>query len=256
MSSLLPVLTVPNLAAGYDYAADMIGRVWHAVIAALVLVAMVVQIVIAARVPGMPHDVSPGVLRGASTAGRIVRVLSFFTIQSNLLSGLVSAQLARDPHRDGRAWRALRLAALFGITVTGIVYSTVLARIHEPNGAAETLVNDIVHYVVPVLMVLGWLLFGPRPRIDARTVWLSLLFPFAWLAYTLVRGAIWDWYPYPFLDVTAHGYARVALNSLGVVVVFAALAVLFAFGDQKLPQAASSRSAAPTSRNNDSTRRT
>lgn len=256
MSSVLPVLTVPNLAAGYDYAAGMIGRVWHAIIAALVLVAMVVQIVIAVRVPGTPHDVSPGVLRGSSTAGRIIRLLSFFTIQSNLLSGLVSAQLARDPNRDGRAWRALRLAALFGITVTGIVYSTVLARIHEPNGAAETFVNDIVHYVVPVMMVLGWLLFGPRPRIDARTVRLSLLFPLAWLAYTLVRGAIWHWYPYPFLDVTTHGYLRVVLNSLAVVVVFAVLAVIFALGDRKLPQPASSRNAAPTSRSSDSTRRT
>jgi hypothetical protein len=234
----------------------MIGRVWHAVIAALVLVAMVVQIVIAVRVPGTPHDVSAGVLRGSSTAGRIIRVLSFFTIQSNLLSALVSAQLARDPHRDGRDWRALRLAALLGITVTGIVYSTVLARIHEPNGAAETFVNDVVHYVVPVMMVVGWLLFGPRPRIAVLTVWLSLLFPLAWLAYTLVRGAIWHWYPYPFLDATTHGYLRVVLNSLAVVVVFAVLAVLFALGDRRLPQAASSRSAAPTSRSSDSTRRT
>ncbi len=256
MSSLLPVLTVPNLAAAYDYAVGMIGRVWHAVIAVLVGVAIVVQIVIAVRLAGTPHDVSAGLVRGSSTAGRIIRVLSFFTIQSNLLCGLVSAQLARDPDRDGRAWRVLRLAALFGITVTGIVYSTVLARIHEPNGGAETFVNTVVHYIVPVMMVLGWLLFGPRPRIDARTVWLSLLFPLGWLAYTVVRGAIWHWYPYPFLDVTTHGYLRVLLNSLAVVVVFAVLALLFALGDRNLPQAASSRNAAPTSRSSDSTRRT
>ena len=106
-------------------------------------------------------------------------------------------------------WRPLRLAALVGITVTGIVYSTVLAAIHQPNGAAEVTVNTIVHYVVPVLMVAGWLLFGPRPRIDRRAIGWSLLFPVLWLAYTLIRGAIWAWYPYPFVDVTAHGYARV-----------------------------------------------
>lgn len=88
-----------------------------------------------------------GVVRGSSLPGRIIRVLSFFTIESNLLCGVVSAQLAARPDRDGPAWRAVRLAALVGITVTGIVYSTVLAAIHEPNGTAETV--DVVPVPVP-----------------------------------------------------------------------------------------------------------
>ncbi len=204
---------------------------------------MVLQLVIAARLPGAPHDVSVGVLRGASLPGRFIRVLSFFTIQSNLLIGLVSAQLAADRHRDGTRWRVVRLAALFGITVTGIVYSTVLARIHQPNGADETVVNTLVHYIVPVLAVLGWVVFGPRPRIGRPVVLWSLLFPVLWLAYTLVRGAVWDWYPYPFLDVTTHGYARVVLNSVFlheaveaglVTALFGAVASVFAFGDRRL----------------------
>ena len=132
--------------------------------------ALVVQVVIAARVPGTPHSVTTGLLRGSSLPGRIIRVFSFFTIQSNVLSGMVSAQLAIRPDRDGPGWRALRLAALTGITVTGIVYSAVLADVHEPHGAAETMVNTIVHYVVPIMMVAGWLLFGPRPRVDRATV--------------------------------------------------------------------------------------
>lgn len=213
----------------------MIARCWHGAIALAVVVAVVLQIVIAVRVSGTPHDVSVGVLRGSSTPGRILRVLSFFTIQSNLLSGLVSAQLAMRPDRDGRGWRALRLAALFGIIVTGIVYSTVLARIHEPNGSAETFVNTIVHYVVPIMMLLGWLVFGPRPRIDGRAVLASLAFPVLWLGYTLVRGAIWGWYPYPFLDVPAHGYATVAVNAVLVTIVLAAVAGVLAFGDRWLP---------------------
>jgi len=206
------------------------------VIAAAVLVALVAQIVIALRLPGSPHNTDAGFVRGGSVAERVIRVLSFFTVQSNILSGVVSIQLAIRPDRDGRAWRAVRLAALFGITVTGVVYSTVLARIHEPDGAAETLTNTLVHYVVPLMMVLGWLAFGPRPRIDGRTVAWSLAWPVAWLAYTLVRGAIWSWYPYPFLDVVTHGYARVALNAVLVTLVFVAIAGLAAFGDRRLPR--------------------
>ena len=123
------------------YAATMIARRWHAAIAIIVCVALALQIVIAAHVPGSPHDVGTGLLRGSSLPGRIIRVFSFFTVQSNLLSGIVSAQLAARRDRDGPVWRAFRLAALLGITVTGIVYSTVLAQIHEPNGFSETLVT-------------------------------------------------------------------------------------------------------------------
>ena len=213
----------------------MIARAWHAVIAILVLAAIVVQIVVAVRVPGSPHETTAGLLRGSSTAGRIVRVFSFFTIQSNLLSGLVSGQLAVKPDRDGPVWRAVRLAALFGITVTGIGYSAVLADIHEPHGVAETFVNDIVHYIVPVMMVVGWLAFGPRPRIDRGTVLRSLWFPVLWFTYTLFRGAVWGWYPYPFLDVPSLGYTRVLINAVVATVVLAGVAGLFTFGDRKLP---------------------
>jgi hypothetical protein len=215
----------------------MIARRWHAAIAIIVCVALALQIVIAARVPGSPHDVGTGLLRGSSLPGRIIRVFSFFTVQSNLLSGIVSAQLAARRDRDGPVWRAFRLAALFGITVTGIVYSTVLAQIHEPNGFSETLVNTLFHYVVPIMMVVGWLAFGPRPRITTGTVLWSLLFPALWMVYTLVRGAIWKWYPYPFLDVTTHGYARVTVNAILVTLVLAAVAALFALGDRWLPPA-------------------
>jgi len=213
----------------------MLVRAWNATIAALVAAAIIVQIVIAIGVNGTPHDVSVGLLRGSSLPGRIMRVLSFFTIQSNLLCGIVSAQLAAKPSRDSAARRALRLAALFGITVTGIVYSTVLARIHEPHGTAETAVNTLVHYIVPIMMVVGWLAFGPRPRIKVATVLWSLMFPVLWFAYTLTRGAIWKWYPYPFVAVASHGYARVVGNALIVTAVFAVLAWLFAQGDRRLP---------------------
>jgi hypothetical protein len=222
----------------------MLARLWHGMIAVLVVAAIVLQIAIAVRVSGSPPGHAAGVLRGGSLAERIIRVFSFFTILSNLLCGIVSAQLAARPDRDGTAWRALRLAALVGITVTGIVYSTVLAAIHEPSGADETIANLIVHYIVPIMMVAGWLAFGPRPRIDSRTVLRALALPVLWLAYTLVRGAIWNWYPYPFLDVTSHGYARVVLNALVVTVVIGAVAGAFAFGDARLPAAPARRGSA------------
>jgi uncharacterized membrane protein len=209
-------------------------RVWHGAVAALVLFAIVLQIKIGVDAPARPAGHAVGTLAGTGTAGRVVRLLSFFTVQSNILSGLVSAQLAVNPSRDGTLWRIARLDALFGIAVTGIVYSTVLARIHEPHGWEQTSSNAIVHYVVPLTMVIGWLLFGPRPRISAAVVRWSLAWPVAWLGYTLIRGEIWHWYPYPFVDAASEGYARVVVNAVAVTAVFGAVAALFACGDRRL----------------------
>jgi hypothetical protein len=187
-----------------------------------------------------PPGHAVGTLAGAPTAERILRVLSFFTVQSNILSGVTAAQLARSPDRDGPYWRAVRLASLFGITVTGIVYATVLAKVHEPHGWQETFTNDVFHYAVPIMMLAGWLLFGPRPRIDPRTIGLAILWPAAWVAYTMIHGAITSWYPYPFADVITHGYARVSTGAVLILVVLLVVTTLFWAGDRSLPRSTES----------------
>lgn len=217
---------------------SVVRRGWHATIALLVLTGLIVQLWIAVGVSATPPGHAVGTLAGTSLSGRVVRVLSFFTIQSNILSGIVSAQLAGNPHRNGPVWRAVRLAALVGISVTGVVYSTVLAKVHEPHGGKEIFANTVFHYLVPILMVIGWVLFGPRPRVDLRTVALSLLYPVAWIVYTLIDGAVTSWYPYPFLDVITHGYARVAGNGALVVVLLGVVTALFWWGDVRLPKSA------------------
>jgi hypothetical protein len=216
-------------------ASDGVARAWHTTIAVLVGAAILVQLWIAVRVSGTPAGHAVGTLAGTRMANRVIRVLSFFTIQSNILSGVTSAQLARIPRRDGPTWRAARLAALFGITVTGIVYGTVLAKIHEPHGWQETATNMVFHYVAPMMMVVGWVLFGPRPRIERRTIALAISWPVLWIAYTLVHGRITRWYPYPFLDVTTHGYGRVLLNGGAVVTVLLFVVALYWLGDRRLP---------------------
>ena len=216
---------------------------WNATLAAIVALALVSQIGIAVGAPAFPAGHAVGTLRGTNVFGRIVRVLSFFTIQSNILITVAAATLALRPDRDGPWWRPLRTAGLIGITVTGIVYTTVLAKVHEPHGWAETTTNFVFHFLAPLGIAVGWLLFGPRPRISGRA-WLALLWPCAWFAWTLAHGATTDWYPYPFVDVVTHGYAVVLRNAAAVIAVLAAVAGLFAWGDRALPR--SPRSDAPS----------
>lgn len=210
-------------------------RAWHAAIAVIAVAALVMQVWIAIRVSAHPASHDVGRLRGTALGWRIGRVFSFFTIQSNLACALVSLSLARDAGRDGTGWRVLRLDSLLGITVTGVVYGTVIAKYDQLSGWQQHSVNACVHYIVPAAMVLGWLLFGPRPRISVRTVAWALAWPACYLTYILVQGRFSRWYPYPFLDVAGHGYARVALNAVAVLVVFAVLSGLYYLGDRRLP---------------------
>jgi hypothetical protein len=198
------------------------GQIWNAVLAVLVIVALVVQAVLVARLHGPP------------VATRFIRLFSYFTIQSNLLVGVAAVTLAASPARDGPVWRVLRLDGLVGISVTGVVYTTVLRSASNLHGWAVA-TDAAFHYVVPLMAVLGWLAFGPRPRVDRRTVAWSLAWPVAWLGYTLLHGHVSSWYPYPFIDVTVHGYAVVVLNSLLVTVVLAVMAAAFWLGDAYLP---------------------
>ncbi|MCA0143694.1 Pr6Pr family membrane protein [Blastococcus sp. LR1] len=200
-------------------------RLWWAALAAVVAVSVGTEFVLHLV---DPEDASLGVVE------RVVRFFSYFTVQSNLLVLAAVIPLVRNPLHDGPVWRVVRLASLLGITITGIVYAVVLAPLYDPEGL-KAWTNAGEHYVSPVMAVLGWLLFGPRPRITTAVVGRALLWPVAWIAWILAQGTVTDWYPYDFMDVAAHGYA-VALRNLAFVVLLAlAFLLLFRFVDRRLP---------------------
>jgi hypothetical protein len=169
----------------------------------------------------------------------LVNLFSYFTIESNILVMIAAALIAVRPDRGGTAFGILRLGGLTAITITGIVYATVLTGNTDFSGI-EWWYDKIFHYAVPVLSVLGFLLFRPRTRFDRSALWF-LVWPFAWLAYTLIRAAASDPayavtsdrradVPYDFLDVDRHGGWAVAIASVVVL----ALALGLAWGYLKL----------------------
>ena len=213
---------------------DPIAPLWHLLTALAVTVGVIWQLVLVLH--GVNVLVEPsGHLPAIST--RVVRFLSYFTVQSNILVGLTSAALVLRPKRSGLLWGVLRLDAMFGIAVTGVIYSTLLRGVVELHGAAA-ITNALLHYVVPLAAVLGWLLFGPRPRISENVLMLSLIWPAIYVAYTFANGAVDHWYPYPFIDVTKHGYAVVIRNGIGLIVLLVGVGALFMYGDHRLPPTA------------------
>jgi hypothetical protein len=189
-------------------------RWWFGLTAAAVALGVAVSVAVAANATGS-YFTTP--------AGRIFNVFCFFTIQSNLIVGVTSLMLALDPERRSMTFDTFRLIGIVAIVITAVVYHSALRDLMELQSWA--LVADrILHTVVPVLAVVTWLIHGPRGRATRRTMWLSLLFPIAWFAFTLIRGPIADFYPYPFVDVTRLGYAKVLVNAVWVGVLYLGVA--------------------------------
>ncbi|WP_380164152.1 Pr6Pr family membrane protein [Jannaschia sp. R86511] len=194
-----------------------LARAWFLLTAVVVLVAVAVQVPVSAAV-------ETGFF--ARPLYRGLNVFAFFTIQSNLLVALSALLTAWQPERDGPLRRVLRLTSLVAITVTGVVYHSVLAGLVELSGWG-LLADLLVHTVVPLLAVLGWLLFGPRGRTGWWVVLASAVFPVLWLVLTLVRGPlVGGFWPYPFVDVDELGWGQVLINCAGVAVLFLGLAAL------------------------------
>jgi hypothetical protein len=189
-------------------------RVWFGVTALTVLVGLVVQLWVTARATGGQFP---------TVGGRVVNLFCYFTIQSNVIVLVTCGLLAVRPQRTSTLFRVLRLDGIVAITVTFVVFQIALADLHDLTGGAA-FADFMLHTAAPVLCVLGWLLFGPRQRGGLRLVVLAGIFPLGYLALTLIRGPIVDFYPYPFLDVGTHGYPRVLLNSVIIGLLFVGLA--------------------------------
>ena len=125
------------------------------------------------------------------------------------------------------AWgRATHLCALMMITVTAIVYATLIGPYEVLSGFA-LVTNPLQHIVVPAAFV-GTAALAGRAVASRGDAGRALLIPVAWVAYTLVRGSFTHQYPYGFVNVWRIGYAQVAINIVAILIGALVFMALFA----------------------------
>jgi len=205
-----------------------LAKFWHGATVVNGVVAIVIQLTLVIGGVGVLVEEN-----GTSAAApeRVLRFFSYFTIQSNILAVVTAALLIAQPHRDGGGWRALRFAALLGMTTTLIVYFVALRPILDLDGLAW-LTDVMFHYVGPALTLIGWVAFGPWGRIDRRVIVTVILWPIGYFAYTQLLGRLSSWYPYPFLDADEHGTGQVLVNAAVVTVLVLSLSGAFWAADR------------------------
>ena len=144
--------------------------------------------------------------------------LAYFTILSNVFISIYFIcfglslfnikfikKLANNTYFQG--------CATLCIFLTGIIFCFVLMPFFKFFAwNSVLLINNLMeiwfHIIVPILATILWFLPIHTKPIKKRFILFSLIFPFIYTVFTLVRGFIINWFPYPFFDVyTLHEIA-------------------------------------------------
>lgn len=159
----------------------------------------------------------------------VANFFSFFTVLSNTMAVVVLAMLAWDPeHSSSKRFSLFRGAVTVYMSVTGLVYAVLLAPTGIDVGLTEPWVNWSLHILGPLAVAGDWLFFPPGDEMPRHAPLYWLAFPAVYLVYSLIRGALVDWYPYPFLDPReTGGYGAVAIWSAVVLVVILAFSYAY-----------------------------
>lgn len=159
----------------------------------------------------------------------VINFFSYFTNLSNifaavvLLLGAFSLIQHRDPTVRDDTIRGMLVVCM---ALVGIVFALLLRD--QDLGALLPWVNIVLHYIMPVVIVLDWLYQPPKAKLALTQATYWLVFPFLYVAYSIIRGAIVGWYAYPFFNpAKSGGPGGVALYCIAIFVVFALLCWLF-----------------------------
>lgn len=165
------------------------------------------------------------------------REFAYFTVQTNILTmiylGVTLWWMLHHRTLDAPAPR-VRGAVVVALTITMLVSHVMLNNWanpippmfqSDPAAALDAQSIFLVHYVVPVMMLVDWVVGRPHGTIRASDLWRIGIFPVAYGLLMIARGALFpvvnDRYPYPFLDPSENGWGWVVgqLATLVVIVV-------------------------------------
>jgi hypothetical protein len=145
----------------------------------------------------------------------LVNFLSYFTILCNLLIAASLSISSINPRSGIGAFfsgYSYQSALTVYILIVALIYNFVLRGTWSFVGWLK-INNNLLHVVVPVFFFIYWIAFIPKGSLKWKNNWSWMIFPLIYLVYTLIRGEIIHWYPYPFINVIKHGYGQVFLNS-------------------------------------------
>lgn len=155
---------------------------------------------------------------------------SYFTVEANTLAviSLLVSSFALAAGKSSRQLEYFRGLVTFAMTTVILIFIVLLSGYPASELTAVPWDNTVLHYIMPVVLIVDWLIDRPSPAFPLRTALTWLTLPLGYLVYSLVRGRLVDWYPYPFMDPSRHGYGAVAITSVAIAAVLVVVVVIVA----------------------------
>jgi hypothetical protein len=164
--------------------------------------------------------------RVASIDETTIRFFSFFTILTNTLVAFYFTMQFWGKANLFFNKQGVLTAITVYITIVCLVYQIVLRQIWQPTGL-QKLVDELLHTVIPVLVIIFWYLFEIKSAIKYSQILKWLIYPFLYFIYILIRGAFSGFYPYPFVNISELGLEKVLLNSALLLVGFSVISIIY-----------------------------
>lgn len=147
--------------------------------------------------------------------------LCYFTIQSNIIilvlfavlaAGTLSELIKSGAHGEVYGIKpGLQLWGIFTVQITFSVYAVLLSGSMFKMGQGIAITNLLLHYVVPIMALLDWVLFMPHGRVPYKDAALWLIYPAAYVVFSFIRADLGT----PFADGSRFPYFFMDMDKLG-----------------------------------------
>jgi hypothetical protein len=143
---------------------------------------------------------------------------SYFTIQSSMIAAvalIVGGVMALRLTVDTVLYTVVRMSVFSYAVVTAVVYNVLLRGIPQEGFIESRWPGELMHVWIPLFIALDWFLSPGRPALRWTGLRFVVVYPLAWLAFTMIRGAATGWFPYPFLEPST-GALSIAVYVVGI----------------------------------------
>jgi hypothetical protein len=170
-----------------------------------------------------------------------VSMFYYYTILTNILCITIGLFLCfNEKIKENKLITIIRFLLGPAIIIVFFVSHFFLKNTSEVYGSIKNiwqLITDLcLHYIVPIIYVVDWILFFPKDKTTWKLPLISLFWPIIYCIFVYIRaffgsefytGYGMSKYPYIFLDIDKIGILSVCLWILGLAVAHISLGYLF-----------------------------
>lgn len=178
----------------------------------------------------------------------LLPLISYFTILSNIFCFLfyltmVIKTISNYKNYEDKNGTFLKGTMILCVTVTLLIFHIILkdsSFIMINNDYLRSWPNIIVHYLVPILTLIEWLVFNKKNHLRYVDAFKWLIIPTIYLIIIIINGLNGytypggSNYPYFFLDINKFGLVVVIRNILIIGVIFLFLGFSSVFLDRNI----------------------